>query len=459
MELKRLQKSNSNIVIIACLVTILFSNLTLAQTFVTTPNINTAGDTEKKVTKLKLDSTIIERYDLNNNSKVERLKDVFVYNNNGYVVSETRFGWNDSLKIWQKMNSYSYEYNLLNKKSKEELTIWNSKTSEVNGTSISSFLYDSLGNLKSRQYESISFGFFIKSRFDYDYFNNNKLKSILSYGWNKVDSVWFNNTFEENIYDSTMRSYNKISSRWDNQKTSFIAWQRREVSLDLNENPVTEFIYNYENSKWVLNSKIQSSYLSFNQCSSSIYHRDWDSVANNWQIISKTEKAFDPSGNFIEENIYYNKNQQWVSTGNTLWTYDNGYLINNILYPRLSEKLQYYSFVNIPKLMISKEFVNNVWVNKEKAEYYYSNGTINSVKEPNEFTYNVFPNPTTGVINLESNREIGELKVYDLLGNLILERLANTNSKIDLTETKSGIYFLYLISKDGMIFKSKIIKI
>ncbi len=458
MELKLLQKSNNNIMLITCLLTILLSNLTRAQTLVSNPTINTAGDTEKKITKLKLDSTIIERFDLNNNSKVEKLKDIFIYNNNGYVVSETRFGWNDSLKTWQKMNNYSYEYNLLNKKSKEELTVWNSKTNEVNTSSIGIFFYDSLGNLKSRQYETTSYGFFIKSRYDYDYFNSNKLKSILSYGWNKADSVWTNNTLEENIYDSTMRKYNKISSRWDNQKMSFIAWQKREVTLDVNENPVTEFIYNYENSRWVLNSKNQSSYLSINQCSSLINYRDWDSVTNKWQNAIKTEKTFDPTGNFIEENIYNYNNQQWVSTSNTSWTYNNGYLINNILYPRLSEKLQYYSFVNIPKLMISKEFINNVWVNKEKAEYYYSNSTINSVSELNEFKNILYPNPTTGAINLESNKVIKAFKVYDLFGNIAIEQSSNSISRIDLSEIKDGIYFLYLTSDDDKVSKSKIVK-
>ena len=69
-----------------------------------------------------------------------------------------------------------------------------------------------------------------------------------------------------------------------------------------------------------------------------------------------------------------------------------------------------------------------------------------------------FPNPTTGLINLEI-REIGvdaNIQLFDLVGNKLMEKSAESDvEQIDLKNFSSGVYFLH-ITKD---MKKKTIKI
>lgn len=79
--------------------------------------------------------------------------------------------------------------------------------------------------------------------------------------------------------------------------------------------------------------------------------------------------------------------------------------------------------------------------------------TINSVgidenNNSNQFTY--YPNPTNGAITIVTNREC-KLKVINYLGDVVL--LSNLNSganTIDLSSYSSGIYYLIIISDNGV---------
>ncbi|WP_347921767.1 T9SS type A sorting domain-containing protein [Pontimicrobium sp. SW4] len=52
----------------------------------------------------------------------------------------------------------------------------------------------------------------------------------------------------------------------------------------------------------------------------------------------------------------------------------------------------------------------------------------------------VYPNPTKGVVNVDTSKTISKLELYDVLGKLVVTK---TNSyRIDLTQLPNGIYFL-----------------
>lgn len=68
---------------------------------------------------------------------------------------------------------------------------------------------------------------------------------------------------------------------------------------------------------------------------------------------------------------------------------------------------------------------------------------------------NIFPNPSTGKINIKTNDEISEIKVYDLLGNFILH--SNNKTQIDISDMPSGVYILKVKIKAEM-YNYKIIK-
>ena len=74
-----------------------------------------------------------------------------------------------------------------------------------------------------------------------------------------------------------------------------------------------------------------------------------------------------------------------------------------------------------------------------------------------EKNIHIFPNPTNGLIHIESNNrfEFLEITLYNALGKTIKINLSNEN--IDLSDISSGIYFLSIRTSKGMITK-KIMK-
>ena len=56
----------------------------------------------------------------------------------------------------------------------------------------------------------------------------------------------------------------------------------------------------------------------------------------------------------------------------------------------------------------------------------------------------LYPVPSNGVLNLmKSNTIIGDVKIYDALGNLLYTDKINTNTaKIDISHFSSGVYLL-----------------
>jgi hypothetical protein len=73
---------------------------------------------------------------------------------------------------------------------------------------------------------------------------------------------------------------------------------------------------------------------------------------------------------------------------------------------------------------------------------------------------NVFPNPVTDNLqiqtgtNSEGRSEMSELKIYDVVGNLVLERsIANNKVNIGVSVLPNGIYIVKATTKKGVVVK------
>jgi len=75
----------------------------------------------------------------------------------------------------------------------------------------------------------------------------------------------------------------------------------------------------------------------------------------------------------------------------------------------------------------------------------------------NEITnYQIYPNPTNGVIHVESKLPIQQISIYTILGQRI-ESNQNTN-EIDLSKAQAGIYILKIEDGNGNSQSHKIVK-
>jgi hypothetical protein len=72
-----------------------------------------------------------------------------------------------------------------------------------------------------------------------------------------------------------------------------------------------------------------------------------------------------------------------------------------------------------------------------------------SIKSENEVSFNIYPNPTSDIINLNNINNLTNysVKLYDIYGKLIINDLRNVNS-IDISNLSKGQYLLNITSED-----------
>lgn len=88
---------------------------------------------------------------------------------------------------------------------------------------------------------------------------------------------------------------------------------------------------------------------------------------------------------------------------------------------------------------------------------------IKSINEVSDETLNeiqVFPNPTSGIINLRSKLGIKSISVYNMTGTAIYSKqLKNSNSvNLDLTNYSSGLYLIHSHFENGEFSTQKILR-
>jgi PKD repeat protein len=80
--------------------------------------------------------------------------------------------------------------------------------------------------------------------------------------------------------------------------------------------------------------------------------------------------------------------------------------------------------------------------------------------ESNENSFTVFPNPTNGLINIQSSNPKGsiiQIKITDVLGNNIYSSTLQGGGQIDLSSQANGVYFISIQTNEGTVNKKIII--
>ncbi len=82
---------------------------------------------------------------------------------------------------------------------------------------------------------------------------------------------------------------------------------------------------------------------------------------------------------------------------------------------------------------------------------------MGTIEFDNQIT--LYPNPTTGIINLQSKEKINSVLVYNLTGQrMSIKSLNKENTSIDISGLSNGIYFVEVILNDKTIKRHKVIK-
>jgi hypothetical protein len=109
----------------------------------------------------------------------------------------------------------------------------------------------------------------------------------------------------------------------------------------------------------------------------------------------------------------------------------------------------------------------NLGCNNYLISMYSSSGSINKNLEGtsnNDFLINIWPNPTSDLINISSNSNIQfenwKIQLYNSEGQLCFEKkLSSENSSLDLHDYPKGLYYIQIFIGNEFISTKKIIKI
>jgi len=92
---------------------------------------------------------------------------------------------------------------------------------------------------------------------------------------------------------------------------------------------------------------------------------------------------------------------------------------------------------------------NNGWISGDYGEIaHYSNKTGIQNALSNDKLQSVYPNPVVDFINIKSESEISNAKIYDISGNCVLNKSFVDGNRIDIRSLPAGIYFIKLLDSD-----------
>ena len=81
---------------------------------------------------------------------------------------------------------------------------------------------------------------------------------------------------------------------------------------------------------------------------------------------------------------------------------------------------------------------------------------ILSVNDNFLLDFSVYPNPTKGILNIQSTTSISQIEIYTLLGQLVLSN-SNKNT-IDISSVSQGLYFIKVKDENGNFGTKKVVK-
>lgn len=335
------------------------------------------------------------------------------------------------------------------------------------------FYYDSIGN--------VIYNFFSILNDDlrktvYTYNANNKIfleKEIAKDNWN----IWIDDKKTEYSYDtngnlSNLKQFTfyKTGNRWNFNYAKYFTYDKNNnviSELDSTFNSVIFIIskttthYNVigkivnttkailDKTNWVNYNKTDYIYDSYNKLSF-IVDSLYDNNNNNF---TKNMYIYDANDDLLAKyNYSWNYSTMlWDITSKTVFTINNSVLLSDVVWA-IGPNSDYNTFIHQPTTACFQDYVDFTFINSTLETLYYS--PFKASTSTNELTATkiiIYPNPTTGIINISNNEAVENMNITDINGKLIHHQ--TNNSPIDLSQHAKGIYFINITTEKGVVNK------
>ena len=104
-------------------------------------------------------------------------------------------------------------------------------------------------------------------------------------------------------------------------------------------------------------------------------------------------------------------------------------------------------FATVPATSVGSEVVGSIQV--------MVNISTAGINDNETIAFNVYPNPTSGLIEVIAAENIEEVAVYNMMGQKVS---ANTGNKVDISGAASGVYFVHIKAEGNKTATGRIVK-
>lgn len=303
------------------------------------------------------------------------------------------------------------------------------------------FKYNSSGNslLFTRYYYTTQWDTGYQHVYIYD--ANSYISSKIEKNWDSDLNKFTSDAIDEYTTDSLGRVISLIRSSTYNNTKKYI--QKWEYGFDKygNKISINSNLWDTTTLQWTNHNKEEYEYdVEGHQL---LYCRyEWNKDSVQWIKFQKSEYAYDANNNLVEILSYNVKKStnEWIIRGKTNYLYDNNNNKKSILqYVWDTDSLNWNTY-------------------KSKYFYYSGNSYQNSIDD-NDGANMFYPNPVNEIIKIELGRIApSNCQLLDFNGHILNSYILNSNiNTLNTSYLKSGIYFIKIKSRDGVIIK-KIIK-
>lgn len=170
-------------------------------------------------------------------------------------------------------------------------------------------------------------------------------------------------------------------------------------------------------------------------------------------INYRSQEISDVAANWHIYSVNWSPNQiTFLVDGVGFYTYNPS--VKNInTWPFTEDQ---YILLNIAMGGISGSIDPNVSTGTMIVDYVHVYQNTLSTNDIEKNAFRIYPNPIQDEIHIKANTNIEYIELFDVLGNFILKQSESTNS-INVSNLKSGVYFLNIFSNNTRLVKKVII--
>ena len=174
---------------------------------------------------------------------------------------------------------------------------------------------------------------------------------------------------------------------------------------------------------------------------------DLQGGGNSIVVGAKSDGNSNSSG-YIQQYQFDTVNFNWVQIGTTI----QGINAN--------DEFGYSAALNDNDgtiLIGGAHFADDNGNNSGHARVFDNSGNVLTINDVNsETNVIIFPNPTTGIINIKGMMSIKEIEIFDIEGRIVRKEI-NPSNTISLENTSKGLYFLRITDLNNITINKKIV--